>query len=151
MVWPVKCVYVLKRIRARRTHCCWRPVLLVTYGLRRDFYMVVDHQGIVRYRTLDGVGLGSRFNEESIRTAIIEALDDLHGEQELLVYDEVEPVGLAELSEADIEANRQTDAFFGSFINENAPGGAVVVLRDDSIVHQAAYGLASMDRGELDS
>ena len=143
------------RIRFKASTGTTYPLLLeaspvgLEYGLRRDSYMVVDHQGIVRYRTLDGVGLGSRFNEESIRTAIIEALDDLHGEQELLVYDEVEPVGLAELSEADIEANRQTDAFFGSFINENAPGGAVVVLRDDSIVHQAAYGLASMDRGEL--
>ena len=82
------------------------------HGLGKDFYMVIDHRGVVRYRTPDGVGLGSRFNESSIRTAIEESLEDLAEEQVPLVYEEVEPMRLAELSEADVEANRQTDAFF---------------------------------------
>ncbi len=51
------------------------------YGLGRDFYMVIDHRGIVRYRTTDGVGLGSRFDGVSIRAAIVEALDELAQEQ----------------------------------------------------------------------
>ena len=51
------------------------------YGLGRDFYMVIDHRGIVRYRTTDGVGLGARFDEASIRAAIAEALDELAQEQ----------------------------------------------------------------------
>lgn len=119
------------------------------YGLGKDFYMVVDHRGIVRYRTPDGVGLGSRFNERSIRAAIEESLEDLAEEQALLDYEEVEPVPLAELSEADLEANRQTDTFFGRFTSGDAPGGAVIVLRDDSIVYQAAYGLANLDSGQL--
>ena len=118
------------------------------YGLGRDFYMVIDHRGVVRYRTLDGVGLGSRFNESSIRTAIEESLEDLAEERVPLVYDEVEPMRLAELSEADVEANRQTDAFFSSFTSADAPGGAVIVLRDNSIVYQSAYGLAHLERGD---
>ena len=118
------------------------------YGLGKDFYMVIDHRGVVRYRTSDGVGLGSRFNERSIRTAIEESLEDLAEDQVQLVYDEVEPMRLAKLSEADTEANRQTEAFFSSFTRADTPGGAVIVLRDNSIVYQSAYGLAHLDRGE---
>ena len=47
------------------------------YGLDRDYYVVIDHRGIVRYRTPDGGSLGSRFDEASIRAAIETALDEL--------------------------------------------------------------------------
>ncbi len=84
------------------------------YGLGRDFYMVIDHRGIVRYRTPDGVGLGSRFNENGIRAAIVEALDDLAAEVEAK-------------STAVLEENAVPEAF-GWMVNYPNPFNASTVI-----------------------
>ena len=47
------------------------------YDLGRDYYVVVDHLGIVRYRTPDGGRLGTRLDDAAVRMAIAESLDDL--------------------------------------------------------------------------
>ena len=46
------------------------------YGVGQDYYFVIDHEGIVRYRS--GAGpLGERFVDEEIREAIEASLEDL--------------------------------------------------------------------------
>jgi hypothetical protein len=47
------------------------------YDLGRDYYVVIDHLGIVRYRTPDGGRLGTRLDDAAVRMAIAESLDDL--------------------------------------------------------------------------
>jgi CubicO group peptidase (beta-lactamase class C family) len=42
-------------------------------------------------------------------------------------------------------ANAQVDAWFARFIMPEMPGGAVLVVKDGAIVHQAAYGLADLE------
>ena len=42
--------------------------------------------------------------------------------------------------------NTQVDAFFGTFITPQTPGGVVIVLKDGQIVHQAAYGMANLKK-----
>ena len=52
------------------------------YGLSYNQYVVVDHLGIVRYRTRPGAQLGTGFDEAAIRTAIAASLDDLAAAEE---------------------------------------------------------------------
>ena len=40
--------------------------------------------------------------------------------------------------------NARIDAFFAQFITATTPGGAVIVIHDGQIIHQAAYGLADI-------
>lgn len=47
------------------------------YGLNYNQYVVVDHLGIVRYRTRPGAQLGTGFDEAAIRAAIAASLADL--------------------------------------------------------------------------
>ena len=46
------------------------------YGVGQDYYFVIDHEGIVRYRSGPGP-LGERFVDGEIREAIEASLDDL--------------------------------------------------------------------------
>lgn len=43
-------------------------------------------------------------------------------------------------------ANDAVDAFFGTFIDPQTPGGVVIVMKDGQIIHQAAYGMANMKK-----
>ncbi len=42
------------------------------------------------------------------------------------------------------EQPKQVDAIFASFVTEDSPGGAVIVIRDGQILHKAGYGLADL-------
>ncbi|MFZ5821472.1 MAG: serine hydrolase domain-containing protein [Chloroflexota bacterium] len=46
------------------------------------------------------------------------------------------------------EANQQVDALFAGFVEDDSPGGAVIVLQNGAVVYQAAYGLANLETGE---
>ena len=46
------------------------------YGVVQDYYFVIDHEGVVRYRSPDA-RLGQRYNDGEIREAIDTALADL--------------------------------------------------------------------------
>ena len=46
------------------------------YGVGQDYYLVIDHEGIVRYRSGPGP-LGERFVDGEIREAIEASLEDL--------------------------------------------------------------------------
>lgn len=41
-----------------------------SYGIRNDNYLVIDRDGIVRYRTDDGPVIGTRFNDTDVRAVI---------------------------------------------------------------------------------
>lgn len=41
--------------------------------------------------------------------------------------------------------NQQVDDFFAEFVSEDTPGGAVIVIQNGKILHQAAYGLANLE------
>ena len=45
------------------------------YGLPQDHYLVIDHEGIVRFRSQGGID--TRFNRDEIRAAIDESLAEL--------------------------------------------------------------------------
>ena len=47
------------------------------YITGRDRYIVIDHRGIVRYRTPETGRLGTSFDDAAIRAAIAVSLDDL--------------------------------------------------------------------------
>ena len=46
------------------------------YGVVQDYYFVIDHEGVIRYRSPDA-RLGQRYNDDEIREAIDTALADL--------------------------------------------------------------------------
>ena len=46
------------------------------YGVVQDYYFVIDHEGVVRYRSPDA-RLGARFSDGEIRDSIDDALADL--------------------------------------------------------------------------
>lgn len=72
-------VDVFFRLRTETTY----PLLLMGsrvgrgYGYAQDNYIVLDHEGIVRYRTPLGPSKGNRFDDMAIRAAIAESLQDL--------------------------------------------------------------------------
>ncbi|MFT5375579.1 MAG: hypothetical protein ACI906_002405 [Candidatus Latescibacterota bacterium] len=72
-------VDVFFRLRTETTY----PLLLMGsrvgrgYGYAQDNYIVLDHEGIVRYRTPLGPSKGNRFDGVAIRAAIAESLQDL--------------------------------------------------------------------------
>ena len=69
------------------------------YITGRDRYIVIDHRGIVRYRTPETGRLGTSFDDAAIRAAIAVSLDDL----------EVDLAADAQAAEAAAE-DMQTDA-----------------------------------------
>lgn len=72
-------VDVFFRLRTNTTY----PLLLMgsrigrSYGYAQDNYVVLDHEGIVRYRTPLGPSKGNRFDGAAIRAAIEASLADL--------------------------------------------------------------------------
>ena len=48
------------------------------YGLPREYFVVIDHEGYVRYRTPQGAISGAVFDDGAIRKAIAESLEDLN-------------------------------------------------------------------------
>ena len=48
------------------------------YGLPREYFVVIDHEGYVRYRTPQGAISGAVFDDGAIRMAIAESLEDLN-------------------------------------------------------------------------
>ncbi len=46
------------------------------------------------------------------------------------------------------EQSSQVDAIFASFVDEDSPGGVVIVIQDGQILHKAGYGLADLE-GEI--
>ncbi len=65
-----------------RTNTTYQLLLLGSrigrsYGYAQDNYVVLDHEGIVRYRTPLGPSKGNRFDGAAIRAAIAESLEDL--------------------------------------------------------------------------
>ena len=48
------------------------------YGLPREYFVVIDHEGNVRYRTPQGAISGAVFDDGAIRMAIAESLEDLN-------------------------------------------------------------------------
>lgn len=63
------------------------------YGVVQDYYFVIDHEGVVRYRSPDA-RLGQRYNDGEIREAIDTALADLAAALEE-VEEEEEEIGTA--------------------------------------------------------
>lgn len=61
------------------------------YGVVQDYYFVIDHEGVVRYRSPDA-RLGQRYNDGEIREAIDTALADLAA---ALEEEEEEEIGTA--------------------------------------------------------
>lgn len=47
------------------------------YGLDRENYILVDHEGVIRYVSDWRGGVGKRFDERAIRQAIDQALQDI--------------------------------------------------------------------------
>lgn len=47
------------------------------YKIARDNYVVIDHEGVIRYRTPGGARLGTGFDDAAIRRAIAVSLEDL--------------------------------------------------------------------------
>jgi CubicO group peptidase (beta-lactamase class C family) len=43
--------------------------------------------------------------------------------------------------------SRQVDEYFASFVSDRSPGGAVIVIQDGNILHEAGYGLANVAAG----
>ncbi len=68
------------------------------YGVVQDYYFVIDHEGIVRYRSPDA-RLGNRFNDGEIRDAIDDALADLAAALEVVEVEE-EPEVITAVSSA---------------------------------------------------
>jgi CubicO group peptidase (beta-lactamase class C family) len=54
------------------------------------------------------------------------------------------PAGASAPSAADAERSAQVDALFSSWVKPDAPGAAVLVLRDGRAVHRKGYGLANL-------
>ena len=61
------------------------------YGVVQDYYYVIDHEGVVRYRSPDA-RLGQRYNDDEIREAIDTALADLAAALEVVEEEEEEEV-----------------------------------------------------------
>lgn len=91
------------------------------YDMGRDYYVVIDHLGIVRYRTSDGGRLGARLDDAAVRAAIVESLDDLN----LALAIEAQAAEQAE-AEAQDAAAAQADmtAVLGE---ESIPGTAALI------------------------
>ena len=60
------------------------------YGVVQDYYIVIDHEGVIRYRSPDA-RLGQRYNDDEIREAIDTALADLAAALEEVEEVEEEP------------------------------------------------------------
>ena len=59
------------------------------YGVVQDYYFVIDHEGVVRYRSPDA-RLGNRYNDGEVRDAIDGALADLAAALEVVDEEEEE-------------------------------------------------------------
>ncbi len=60
------------------------------YGVVQDYYFVIDHEGVIRYRSPDA-RLGQRYNDDEIREAIDTSLADLAAALEEVEEVEEEP------------------------------------------------------------
>lgn len=58
------------------------------------------------------------------------------------------PPALAKLSKSLAKKSAHVDELFHEFIEEDAPGAAVIVIRKGEIVHSAGYGLANLKTGD---
>lgn len=79
------------------------------YGVVQDYYFVVDHEGLVRYRSPDA-RLGNRYNDEEIRAAIDDALAALAASLEVLEEEEEEEVTTAVTSAPQVPAGFELTA-----------------------------------------
>ena len=105
------------------------------YGVVQDYYFVVDHEGLVRYRSPDA-RLGNRYNDEEIRAAIDDALADLAASLEV-VEEEEEEVTTAVASAPQVPAAFGLDAYPNPFNAEttlsftmSAAGPLVLTVSD---------------------
>ncbi len=65
----------------------------------------------------------------------------------LAAHASLTPVTAEVTREEPTEQSRQVDAIFASFVTEDSPGGAVIVIQDGQILHKAGYGLADLEGG----
>ena len=59
------------------------------YGVAQDYYFVIDHEGVIRYRSPDA-RLGQRYDDDEVREAIDLALADLAAALEVVEEEEEE-------------------------------------------------------------
>jgi hypothetical protein len=132
-------VDVFFRLRTNTTY----PLLLMGsligrgYGYAQDNYVVLDHEGIVRYRTPLGPAKGNRFDGAAIRAAISASLADLAAAQE----EERPPEMTAVL---DDKQNRpEAFALLANYPNPfNASTQLRFVLPSDTVVSLRIYNIA---------
>jgi len=93
------------------------------YDLGRDYYVVIDHLGIVRYRTPDGGRLGTRLDDAAVRMAIAESLDDL----DLALAVEAQAAAEA-AAEAAAQAEAEMPADMTAVLGEEAVPGTSALI-----------------------
>lgn len=85
------------------------------YGVVQDYYFVIDHEGVVRYRSPDA-RLGQRYNDGEIREAIDTALADLAAALEVVEEEEEEEeIGTAVGAAPQVPAAFVLDAYPNPF------------------------------------
>ena len=84
------------------------------YGVVQDYYLVIDHEGVVRYRSPDA-RLGQRYNDDEIREAIDTALADLAAALEVVEEEEEEEIGTAVGAAPQVPAGFKLEAWPNPF------------------------------------
>ena len=105
------------------------------YGVAQDYYFVIDHEGLVRYRSPDA-SLGTRYIDEEVRGAIDGALADLAAALEV-VEEEEEEIVTAVGAAPQVPAAFVLDAYPNPFNAEttlsftvNAAGPVILTVSD---------------------
>ena len=106
------------------------------YGVAQDYYFVIDHEGVIRYRSPDG-RLGTRYNDGEVREAIDEALADLAAALEAVEEEEEEEIVTAVGAAPQVPAGFVLDAWPNPFNAEttlsftvNAAGPVILTVSD---------------------
>jgi hypothetical protein len=130
---------VFFRLRTNTTY----PLLLMGsligrgYGYSQDNYVVLDHEGIVRYRTPLGPTKGNRFDGAAIRAAISVSLADLAAAQ----AEELPPEMTAVLD--DKQSRPEAFALLENYPNPfNASTQLRFVLPSDTVASLRIYDVA---------
>ena len=77
--------------------------------------------------------MGGEAISDAPATVTVETIDDEHVETAL-------PAPNTD------QANRAVDKFFNSFVDSDAPGAVVIILKDGKTLYKAAYGLANLEK-----
>lgn len=106
------------------------------YGVSQDYYFVIDHEGVIRYRSPDG-RLGTRYNDGEVRGAIDDALADLAAALEAVEEEEEEEIVTAVGAAPRVPAGFVLDAWPNPFNAEttlsftvNAAGPVILTVSD---------------------